>query len=241
MPFAFYYQLTQRQQRDYRKSDEVENLPLPQDARLRIWERVDALEAALGTGKLNHLQVATAEFASAVTQAFDVGPARIQVKSRRPRNRSGDEYYGLTTWEEGKQPLIELWMLTRAHRRVVAFKTYMRTLIHELLHHLDYSYLGLRDSFHTQGFFKRESSLFRQLVIERPSRIVISKNMNEPRPNQDKQRSAEKKREAAPASRNRRMEPNAGTAPPGSSGRRGKRRIDEQLILPLPGPSARRT
>ena len=233
MPFDFYYQLTQRQQRDYRKSDKIENLPLPEDARLRIWDRVDALEAALGTGKLNHLQAATVEFSLAVTQAFDVGPARIQVKSRRPTNRSGDEYYGLTTWEEGKQPLIELWMLTRAHRRVVAFKTYMRTLIHELLHHLDYSYLGLRDSFHTQGFFKRESSLFRQLVIERTSRIVISNNISEPGSNQDKQRPAGKKREAAPASCTQQMEPEAGLDPPRSSDRRGKRRTNEQLILPF--------
>ena len=31
-------------------------------------------------------------------------------------------------------------------------------------HHLDYTYLKLADSFHTEGFFKRESSLFYQLV-----------------------------------------------------------------------------
>jgi hypothetical protein len=32
------------------------------------------------------------------------------------------------------------------------------------VHHLDYTLLRLPDSFHTEGFFKRESSLFRQLV-----------------------------------------------------------------------------
>ena len=30
--------------------------------------------------------------------------------------------------------------------------------------HVDYERLGLADSFHTEGFFKRESSLFKQLV-----------------------------------------------------------------------------
>jgi len=30
--------------------------------------------------------------------------------------------------------------------------------------HLDYEHLRLPDSFHTEGFFKRESSLFYQLV-----------------------------------------------------------------------------
>jgi hypothetical protein len=40
----------------------------------------------------------------------------------------------------------------------------LRTLLHELNHHLDYEVLKLEDSFHTEGFFKRESSLFKQLV-----------------------------------------------------------------------------
>jgi hypothetical protein len=55
-------------------------------------------------------------------------------------------------------------MRTARLRRVVAFRTYLRTLLHELGHHLDYRYLKLADSFHTQGFYMRESSLFHQLV-----------------------------------------------------------------------------
>ncbi len=233
MPFEFYYQLTRQQQRDYRKSDEIESLPLPQEARLRVWDRVDALEAALVAGKLKRLQAATAEFSLAVTQTFDVDSVCVLVKSRRPMDRSGAEYYGLTTWEDGKQPLIELWMRTRAQRRVVAFKTYMRTLIHELLHHLDYSYLGLGETFHTQGFFKRESSLYRQLVTERPSRTAVSENMGEPGSTRYKQRSAEKEREAAPSPCTQRMEPKAEPDPPSSSGRRCKRKTNEQLIFPF--------
>jgi hypothetical protein len=233
LPFEFYYQLTQRQQRDYRKSDEVESLPLPQEAQLRLWDRVDAVEAALSAGKLKRLQAATAELSLAVTQAFDVGSVRVQVKSRRPMDRSGAEYYGLTTWEDGKQPLIELWMRTRAQRRVVAFKTYIRTLIHELLHHLDYSYLGLGESFHTQGFFKRESSLFRELVTERPDRTAVSENMDEPGSTQHKQRSADEEREAASSPCTQPMEPKAEPDPPSSSGRRCKRKTDEQLKFPF--------
>jgi uncharacterized damage-inducible protein DinB len=49
---------------------------------------------------------------------------------------------------------------------VVAFRTFLRTLLHELCHHLDYQHLRLADSFHTEGFYKRESSLFHQLVDE---------------------------------------------------------------------------
>jgi hypothetical protein len=32
------------------------------------------------------------------------------------------------------------------------------------MHHLDVTLLGLDDSFHTEGFFKRESSMVRQLL-----------------------------------------------------------------------------
>ena len=55
-------------------------------------------------------------------------------------------------------------MRTARHRRVVAFRTLLRTLLHEVGHHLDYEYLKLADSFHTEGFFRRESSLFHQLL-----------------------------------------------------------------------------
>jgi hypothetical protein len=53
--------------------------------------------------------------------------------------------------------------------RVVAFRTFLRTLVHELGHHLDYRYLKLGGSQHTEGFFRRESSLVRQILGEAPA------------------------------------------------------------------------
>jgi hypothetical protein len=61
-------------------------------------------------------------------------------------------------------------MRTARRKRVVAFRTFLRTLLHELGHHLDYELLDLADSFHTEGFFQRESSLFKQLVPEADGR-----------------------------------------------------------------------
>jgi hypothetical protein len=54
-------------------------------------------------------------------------------------------------------------MRTARQKRVVTFKTFLRTFVHELCHHLDFERFGLAESFHTQGFFKRESSLYRKL------------------------------------------------------------------------------
>ena len=56
-----------------------------------------------------------------------------------------------------------------AHRATQAgggVQEFLRTFLHELCHHLDYEYLKTEDSFHTEGFYKRESSLFHQLMDE---------------------------------------------------------------------------
>lgn len=55
-------------------------------------------------------------------------------------------------------------MRTAEHERVVAFRTFLRTLLHEVCHHLDFTLFGLSDTFHTEGFFRRESSLVKQLT-----------------------------------------------------------------------------
>ncbi len=54
-------------------------------------------------------------------------------------------------------------MRTAQRHDVVKPKTFIRTLLHELGHYLDYALLKLDDSFHTGGFFKRESFLVRAL------------------------------------------------------------------------------
>ena len=35
----------------------------------------------------------------------------------------------------------------------------MRTVVHEFCHHLDYEFFALEETFHTEGFYKRESRL----------------------------------------------------------------------------------
>jgi len=40
----------------------------------------------------------------------------------------------------------------------------LRTLLHEICHHLDYELYKFPETFHTEGFYNRESSLFHQLV-----------------------------------------------------------------------------
>jgi hypothetical protein len=82
----------------------------------------------------------------------------------RPQT-DGGELHGLYTFADGeKAPKLEVWMRTAAQAKTVKFRTYLRTFLHEIVHHLDMTILELDDSFHTDGFFRRESSLVRQLL-----------------------------------------------------------------------------
>jgi hypothetical protein len=91
----------------------------------------------------------------------------VKVLAARPHAGWG-ELHGLyeTTHRATEPPLITLWMRTARQKRVVAFRTFLRTLLHEVGHHVDYTLLRLGDSFHTQGFYARESHLFHQLVTD---------------------------------------------------------------------------
>ena len=100
---------------------------------------------------------------SGLCEVFGVERAAIKVLAKRPSKDWG-ELHGLYEREEGVTDQITVWMRTAERKQVVAFKTFLRTIIHEFMHHLDYVLLELEDSFHTEGFFKRESSIVRQLM-----------------------------------------------------------------------------
>jgi hypothetical protein len=100
-----------------------------------------------------------------LTDALGISRVTVEVLAARPHAKWG-ELHGLYTATAGRRPKIQLWMRTAKHKRVVAFRTFLRTLLHEVGHHIDYTLLRLPDSFHTEGFYKRESSLFYQLMPE---------------------------------------------------------------------------
>jgi hypothetical protein len=160
--FGYYRKLTATQKATYRQSDAVAAIPLPDAARMQ--PLVKELEAALATGK----RLATAKAASALVLALSkqlgVPAVGVTVRTVRPEIRGG-ELHGLYRFgDEEKTPTIDVWMKTAAHERVVRFRTFLRTLLHEVVHHLDVTLLRLPDSFHTEGFYRRESSLMRQLA-----------------------------------------------------------------------------
>lgn len=162
MPFAYYDRLTRAQQRIYRRSDELTSLTLPGAAELR--PLIGELEAALHAEDRAAVEAVAQRLHDGLTRAFGAPPCRLRVLHARPHGRWGELQGLYTETERGRPPTVTLWMRTARQRKVVAFRTFLRTLLHELCHHLDYTHLRLPDSFHTEGFYKRESSLFHQLV-----------------------------------------------------------------------------
>ena len=167
MPFAYYQKLNAHQKRIYRASDGVERIPLPRtDETHRIRDLVDALERALAGAERVSTERAAQALMDGLTTALKVPPLRIKVLRRRPAWETG-ELHGLYEPDEEGVPRVSVWMRTAQRAQVVKFKTFLRTLLHELCHHLDYERLQLEESFHTEGFYKRESSLVRELFASR--------------------------------------------------------------------------
>jgi hypothetical protein len=95
-----------------------------------------------------------------------VPPVRLRVMAARPSDDYG-ELHGLYEPGEGRaRARITAWMRTAQRRQVVAFRSFLRTLCHEMCHHLDYELFALPETFHTDGFYKRESSLANALLAQ---------------------------------------------------------------------------
>ena len=161
MPFDYYGRLKRSEQATYRKSDAV--LATPLKNREALVALVPAIAAGLAADDRKATQLAVRAFTAAICADQGAAPLVVRVLARRSSSATS-ELHGLYERDEDGSAVIRVWMRTAAHSRVVAFRTFVRTLLHEICHHFDFECLGLIDTFHTQGFFRRESSLARQLL-----------------------------------------------------------------------------
>lgn len=157
----FRHRLTRAQQREYDRSNTVSAIPVRVTPRLA--RAVFLLQWALAHDDRARTVRVTQVICDELCAALRVRSLRVQVKAERPSN-AGGELHGLYE-SAGRREVISIWMLTAKRGQVVAYKTFLRTLVHEMGHHLDYQLLRLRESFHTDGFFQRESSLVNQLLL----------------------------------------------------------------------------
>jgi hypothetical protein len=160
--FAYYNRLTARQQVIYRRSDAIDSIAVPDTAPLV--PLAEAVARALASEDRPATQVACQLLLDALSLRLSVRGVEVRVLAKRPELRDGELHGLYEPAELGKRIQISVWMRTARRRQVVAHRTFLRTLLHEFCHHLDYERYKLHDSFHTEGFYKRESSLLKQLL-----------------------------------------------------------------------------
>lgn len=162
MRFPYYSRLGRKARAVYRRSDAIREVPLRCDASATRAALAE-VEAGLEHDDRPRVQAATAALVRVLCDDLQVPRVVLRVLARRPSDATA-ELHGLYEREEGKRPILRVWMRTAAHERPVAFRTFVRVVMHELCHHLDYDKFALDDSMHTHGFFARESSLVAQLL-----------------------------------------------------------------------------
>jgi hypothetical protein len=163
--FAYYDRLSAESKRTYRKSDSLDRVAVPDVDTLQPLAR--AIEPALGAANRAVVERACQALVDALNARLGTPRVTMRVLERRPSNSEG-ELHGLYEPDEvtGGAARITLWMRTASREQVVKFRTFLRTLVHEVCHHLDYELLELPETFHTQGFYSRESALVRELLGE---------------------------------------------------------------------------
>jgi len=164
MRFAYYDKLSPARQRIYRRSDEIDTLGLPPG--ISLGASIAAVAGALRQDRRADVQTACQSLIDALTRGYHVPKVRVRVLATRPADGTGELHGLYEPGEDATPPRISVWMRTARRKQVVAFKTFLRTLIHELCHHLDYELFALDETFHTEGFYKRESSLVGALLAQ---------------------------------------------------------------------------
>ena len=159
----FRRRLTRAQQRQYDQSNAVRPVSVHVSARLH--RAVELLEHALARADRPRTQRVAQVICDELCATLRVPPLRVVVKGTRPSKGWGELHGLYVPAEKTQHDQIEVWMVTAKRGQVVAFKTFLRTLLHEVCHHLDYTLFKLEETFHTDGFFRRESSLVNQLLV----------------------------------------------------------------------------
>lgn len=180
MPFPFYDKLNPARQRIYRASDAIPRIDI---ANIRMMApQVQQIERALSTANRAATEQACQALVNALNTQVKTPAVRVRVLERRPSDDYG-ELHGLYEPDNGgKVATVTIWMRTAQKDQVVKFRTFLRTLIHEMCHHFDYEHFRLAETFHTDGFYQRESVLLKELLGEPVTDIAAAPNAHPARP-----------------------------------------------------------
>ncbi|HZR82596.1 MAG TPA: hypothetical protein VFD92_15990 [Candidatus Binatia bacterium] len=166
MASEWWHRLPAAQRREYERSAAITRVALAPATDLTA--AVVQVQRSLEADDRDATELAARRLVALLCTRLGVPPVSVRVSGIRPHDARG-ELHGLYTPNGGAgRDRITVWMRTARRRDVVAIKTFLRTLLHEVCHHLDFFALDLPHSFHTPGFYQRESSLYRILTRGTP-------------------------------------------------------------------------
>jgi hypothetical protein len=162
MSARWWQRLPAAQRREYERSAAIDRVAVSSGPELAA--AVEAIRAALEADDRAATERAAHALVTRICSRLGLPPVAVRVSGIRPHDTRG-ELHGLYTPQAGRgRDQITVWMRTAMRRDVVATRTFLRTLLHEVCHHVDTFALSLPNSFHTPGFYRRESSLFRAVT-----------------------------------------------------------------------------
>jgi hypothetical protein len=160
--FAYYDGLSRAEKRAYDDSDRRRTVPLR--APLACRDALGVIERGLLADDREGVEQGTRALVAEVVLQTGAPPVNVHVLEVRPSD-DGGELHGFYEMDDDTGVCeLKVWMRTAAKKKPVALRSYVRTVLHELCHHLDFARDRLDHSFHTHGFFARESDLARQIL-----------------------------------------------------------------------------
>ena len=156
--------------RDYRQSNRILAISVTPDEGI-----LTALHALLETRPAEKREAAGIILVSALCrQVGSTTPRLVVLDTPRPhRMREGRLSYQKLGTYSGRTRTIRVHNLTARRAQVVASRTFLDTLLHELLHHWDAELLKLTRSLHTSGFYHRLGNLKRLLLAADADRRAV--------------------------------------------------------------------
>ena len=164
MRFAYYDKLSPARQRIYRKSDAIATLGLPAGLEPGLWSSDRRWLARTRQAVQSACQG---------SRCVDGRLSRSGGAGSGARTRPADDYgelHGSTSRRTKASWRASTCGCARRRRsRSWRSRPFCARVIHELCHHLDYDLFALEETLHTEGFYKRESSLAKALLAQLPS------------------------------------------------------------------------
>jgi len=125
-------------------------------------EVVRARESYAADGGVRTLHLALQQVVDVLDVCFELPAKRVFLRDRpRPHRRSQGRVVYEVHGECNPDGPMEIYTRTAAYARPVALKSLLDTLLHEWIHHYDFTCFG--DSVHCEGFFERLAQVYRPL------------------------------------------------------------------------------